>query len=198
VSGAAVDLLEFGLPVYVGRHDQDVLPACADWDANDWSARPVPDIRTNPTLLVDPAFLTHAKVRPLTVEEPKAVLEVASEDRREAPWVIDLTLGPRQGETPGLGWSHIDFDHNLITIERPLQRQPDGSLAFVPAETERSRRVIPMPSSVAAALRRRTSTTGSRPRPLSVARGTTPTWFAPGPAARLATHRSQPVARRWP
>jgi integrase len=109
----------------------------------------------HPTLLVDPPSLSHAKVRPYTVAEAKAFLDVASKDRLEARWVIALTLGLRQGETLGLGWSHIDFDHNLITIERALQRQPDGSLALVPTKTERSRRVIPMPSSVASTLRRR-------------------------------------------
>jgi integrase len=112
-------------------------------------------IQTNPTLMVDPPSLPRTKVRPYTIEEAKAFLDVAANDRLEARWVIALTLGLRQGETLGLGWSHIDFERNLITIERALQRQPDGSLALVPTKTERSQRVIPMPSSVAAALRRR-------------------------------------------
>jgi integrase len=112
-------------------------------------------IQTNPTLLVDPPSLSHAKVRPYTVDEAKSFLAVASRDRLEARWVIAMTLGLRQGETLGLGWSHIDFDKNLITIEQALQRQPDGGLALVPTKTERSQRVIPMPPAVATALRRR-------------------------------------------
>jgi integrase len=55
----------------------------------------------------------------------------------------------------GLGWQHVDFKHRLLRIDRALQRQPDGSLLLVDTKTQRSKRVIPVPPSVLAALVRR-------------------------------------------
>lgn len=112
-------------------------------------------ISTNPATLVDPPSVTTKQITPYSVAEARQLLEYAAQDRLEARWVIALTLGLRQGETLGLGWQHVDFDRRLLHIERALQRQPDGSLALLRTKTERSKRIIPMPPSVVAALHRR-------------------------------------------
>jgi integrase len=65
-----------------------------------------------------------------------------------------VTLGLRQGEILGLGWEHVDFDQRQLQVDRTLQRQPDGTLAFVRPKTQRSNRVVPMPPSVVFALHR--------------------------------------------
>ena len=54
-----------------------------------------------------------------------------------------------------MGWGQVDFDQRLLRVDRALQRQSDGSLAFVPPKTQRSNRVVPMPPTVASALERR-------------------------------------------
>jgi integrase len=109
----------------------------------------------NPTLLVDPPSLQTQSIRPYSVSEAQAFLAAAADDRLEARWLIGLTLGLRQGEVLGLGWPQVDFDQMVISVERALQRQPDGALELVRTKTVRSRRVIPMPASVASGLRRR-------------------------------------------
>jgi integrase len=112
-------------------------------------------IHTNPALLIDPPSLPRNNVNPYTVDEAKAFLQAASEDRVEARWVVALSLGLRQGEVLGLGWQHVDFESRVLRVARALQRQPDGSLALVETKTQRSNRVIPMPPSVISALQRR-------------------------------------------
>jgi integrase len=110
---------------------------------------------TNPALMVDPPSLPTKEIRPYSVAEARQLLDAAAGDRLEARWVIALTLGLRQGETLGLGWQHVDFERNLLHVARALQRQPNGELALVPTKTERAKRVLPMPPSVALVLRQR-------------------------------------------
>src|SRR4051812_43992527 len=112
-------------------------------------------IDSDPTQLVDPPSMHAKTIHPYSVAEAQAFLSAASNDRLEARWVIALSLGLRQGEVLGLGWPHVDFEQQRITVERALQRQPDGSLRLVRTKTERSRRVIPMPISVSESLKRR-------------------------------------------
>jgi integrase len=109
----------------------------------------------NPTLLVDPPSIQTQRIQPYSVSEAHAFLAAAAHDRLEARWLIGLTLGLRQGEVLGLGWPQVDFDNMVISVERALQRQPDGALELVQTKTVRSRRLIPMPTSVASGLRRR-------------------------------------------
>lgn len=86
-------------------------------------------IQTNPAQLVDPPSVQRTVIQPYSVEEAEAFLAVAAQDRLEVRWVMALTLGPRQGEVLGLGWQHIDFEKQLIMVERarpatPAERQP--------------------------------------------------------------------------
>jgi integrase len=112
-------------------------------------------IATNPALMVDAPSITRSQIVPYTVAEARTLLETASGDRLEARWLIALTLGLRQGEALGLGWQHVDTERRLLTVERALQKQPDGRLALVPTKSQRSNRRLPMTESVTAALDRR-------------------------------------------
>jgi integrase len=112
-------------------------------------------IPNNPTLMVDPPPMTRLEVQPYTVQEARCLLRAAANERLEARWVLATTLGLRQGEVLGLGWQHIDFDSSTLRVARSLQRQPNGGLALVEPKTQRSKRVIPMPQVIEAALERR-------------------------------------------
>jgi integrase len=112
-------------------------------------------ITTNPALMVDAPSMTRTEIVPYTVGEARKLLDAASGDRLEARWLIALTLGLRQGEVLGLGWQHVDTERRLLTVDRALQKQPDGALALIPTKTQRSNRRLPMTTSVAAALERR-------------------------------------------
>ena len=112
-------------------------------------------IATNPAQLVDPPGIQVKRISPYSASEAQLLLTAARDDRMRARWTIALNLGLRQGEVLGLGWQHVDFERNLLTVERSLQRQPGGGLALVKTKTEKSQRVLPMPPTVAAALRER-------------------------------------------
>jgi integrase len=112
-------------------------------------------IPTNPALMVDAPATTRTEIVPYTVAEAGKLLDVAALDRLEARWMIALTLGLRQGEVLGLGWQHIDMDRRLLTVERALQKQPDGRLTLVATKSQRSNRRLPLTDSVAFALNRR-------------------------------------------
>ena len=63
-----------------------------------------------------------------------------------------LTLGLRRGEILGLHWSDIDLDAATLRVNYALQRF-DGKLHLVEPKTEKSRRALPLPSLLVAALR---------------------------------------------
>ena len=112
-------------------------------------------IASNPVLMVDAPSLKRTEIQPYSVDEARALLQAAAEDRLEARWVIALMLGLRQGEVLGLGWQHVDFPRRTLRVARSLQRQVDGTLAMVETKSDRSNRVHPMPPAVVAALVRR-------------------------------------------
>jgi integrase len=61
-------------------------------------------------------------------------------------------LGLRQGEILGLRWSDVDVETSTLRVAQALQRV-NGRLEFVEPKSRRSRRTIPMPPTVARALR---------------------------------------------
>jgi integrase len=110
-------------------------------------------IHTNPVSLVDPPSLPHIEVRPYTLDEARAFLRAVHGRRLEARWVIALALGLRQGEVLGLYWEDVDLDRATLRIRAQLQRDPDsGELIRADTKTARSRRTLPIPVSVLAAL----------------------------------------------
>lgn len=60
-------------------------------------------------------------------------------------------LGVRRSEALGLRWTDVDLDAGSMQIQRGLHRV-DGKLTTMPTKTARSRRTIPLPAVVVAAL----------------------------------------------
>lgn len=84
------------------------------------------------------------KTRPMTPPEFLAMLPVIGGTRLESRWLLQNTLGLRQGEVLGLGWEDVDLDTGSITIRRALQRQRTG-LTFVKPKSEASGETLPLP-----------------------------------------------------
>lgn len=85
-------------------------------------------------------------VRPFTLAEVELLIATVREDYRPYLTVRCMT-GLRTGEADGLQWCDIDFDSNVIKVERSHSRNGDGEL-----KTESSRREVPMVPPVRAAL----------------------------------------------
>ncbi|OLE26300.1 MAG: hypothetical protein AUG44_13450 [Actinobacteria bacterium 13_1_20CM_3_71_11] len=86
--------------------------------------------------------------------EARAFLKAIKGVRLEVRWLIAVTLGLRQGEALGLRWEDVDLDAGTLRVRAQLQRDPStGDLVRVETKTARSRRTLPIPPSVLAALR---------------------------------------------
>jgi integrase len=99
------------------------------------------------------------EIVPLNPQQARLLLEAANTERLQALYSVALALGLRQGEALGLRWCDVDFDSRTLTIRQSLKRiggrrfgQP-GKLEFVEPKTDRSRRTLVMPESIANALR---------------------------------------------
>jgi integrase len=110
-------------------------------------------IAVNPASLVDSPRPRQHEVVPLSATQARRLIEAAHGDRMEARWLVGLALGLRQGEAPGLWWDDVDLATGLLRIRRALQRQRGGGLVFTQPKTLRSKRAIPLPGPLAAALR---------------------------------------------
>ncbi len=62
--------------------------------------------------------LTEEEVDPYGIDEIQRLLEVVSERRNGARWVVALALGLRQGEALGLKWTDVDLDQGTLRVRR--------------------------------------------------------------------------------
>jgi integrase len=106
----------------------------------------------NVTKLVNVPRMAEAEIHPLSAEEARRLLDVASSERIYALYALALSSGMRESELLGLQWSEVDFDRNLVRVRWQLQRE-DGHWAWKPPKTKRSRRQIALASSSMQALR---------------------------------------------
>lgn len=73
-------------------------------------------------------------------------------DRLEALFTVALAVGLRQSEALGLRWADVSLDAGTLAVQRTLQRV-NGEWQFFEPKTARSRRTLPLPAAVVAALR---------------------------------------------
>jgi len=55
--------------------------------------------------------------------------------------LIGMIVGPRPGEIYGLKWSDLDYQQNLLKIERQVQRVKGKGLVFAPVKQKYARKV---------------------------------------------------------
>lgn len=77
--------------------------------------------------------------------EAGRLVAAARNDRLGSMAVLALATGMRMGEVLGLRWCDVDLDAGVLRVTYALQRI-NGKLTLVQPKTERSRRVVPLPS----------------------------------------------------
>ncbi len=88
---------------------------------------------------------------PLSVEEAQTLLKAAADDRLSALYVVTLLLGVRRSEALALRWADLNLEDGVLTVRGSLHRA-GGSLTILPPKTRGSRRTVPLPPMVVAAL----------------------------------------------
>jgi integrase len=88
------------------------------------------------------------KIKPLTQEQLRTLLEAARGDKLEALYVLAITTGMRQGELLGLQWRDIDLEAGRLTVNRSVY---DGEIN--PPKTAAGNRTIKLSKLAIAALK---------------------------------------------
>jgi integrase len=94
---------------------------------------------------VDPPSVPKAEIEPLDIKDARLLLATLAGKPREALISVILALGLRIGEALGLQWKDVDFEAKTLRVMRGLQQQ-GKELKFVPLKTERSRRLLLIPT----------------------------------------------------
>jgi integrase len=103
---------------------------------------------------VDPPTHPRSRVaRPLTLDEARRVLVVATAQRNAARWSVALALGLRQSEALALQWTDIDIQRETLTVRRTVHRVKGVGLVYEDPKSASSRRTIALPTELADALR---------------------------------------------
>lgn len=87
-----------------------------------------------------------------TLDEAKQILKSISDDPRRSRWVCALLAGLRQGEALGLTWDRVDFDRNVIIVDRAVQQVKGQGLQVVGLKSKAAYRAVPMVEPVRALL----------------------------------------------
>lgn len=110
-------------------------------------------IKSNPATATERPRVEHAEVNPLSEDELGRFLKLVYEDEQRwvAAFLTLLGTGMRIGELLALEWRDIDFVENTIDINKGMSRLKSG-FEITDPKTFTSKRVVPMPQSVAEAL----------------------------------------------
>lgn len=103
----------------------------------------------NVAVHVKPPKRAQRERRPLTRAEVHVLLEGVQGDPLEALYVTAIGTGLRQGELLALRWSDVDLEGQELTVSHSLGR---FTHELEPTKTDRSRRTLRLPRTVAAAL----------------------------------------------
>ena len=107
----------------------------------------------NPAELVQLPKQTRQEMRALTSEEASRFLAALKGDRCAALFALALATGMRPEEYLGLQWIDVDPAKATVTVRRALVwRTKGGGWYFTEPKTSRSRRTIPLPTSMVVAL----------------------------------------------
>ena len=116
----------------------------------------------NPCAAVRSPKLPTNDVLILTKTQAASLLEEASDGRYYALYVVALATGMRQGELFGLKWGDVDLKNGTISVQRSVVEEQittvQGKRTLRPAtgepKTKSGRRLINLPATATAALRR--------------------------------------------
>ena len=102
-------------------------------------------IRTNPA---DGCILPRAdrkQIDPLDENQIQAFLTAIKGHRYETLFTVTLFTGMRQGEVLGLMWDCVDFDREIILIDKQLhlEKERGGQYVFAPLKNDKARTIAP-------------------------------------------------------
>lgn len=109
-------------------------------------------VTVNAATLVKVPQPVRRPISPLTVDQARALLEVAERRQNGALFSVALSCGLRLGEATGLQWSDVDLATGEVRIVRQLQVVGKG-FELVPLKTVSSRRTLVLPAVGLAALK---------------------------------------------
>ncbi len=111
-------------------------------------------LETNPLSQVKIPRCEAKEMRAMSQDEVGRFLALTDKGRHAEYFRTAVVTGMRPGELAGLRWGDVDFEHCAISVQRSLAwktRFVDGWI-LVPPKTERGRRQITLPKSLANAL----------------------------------------------
>ncbi|BBY67751.1 hypothetical protein MHEL_59940 [Mycolicibacterium helvum] len=109
-------------------------------------------VTRNVARMVKRPAIKHHEMATWTPQQATQFRDHIRDDRLAACWLLTL-LGLRRSEILGLRWSDVDFDVGTVTVARGrVVVQGVGTVTGDP-KSKRSRRVLPMPPDIFAALR---------------------------------------------
>ena len=97
-------------------------------------------IPRNAAASVKPPSPRREEIQPLSREQVRTFLQVVSDDRLEALYVVAITAGLRRGELLGLKWEDLDLDAGMLQVRRTLSETRDGRV-FEPPKSGKGRSI---------------------------------------------------------
>jgi integrase len=109
-------------------------------------------IAKNPVAQVKGPRLESSEMRTWTSDEARRFIELLSDDRLAALWVVAITTGMRRGELAGLRWIDIDLDTGNIALRNTRVAVGHAVHEYEP-KSRTSRRAIAIDEHVVTVLR---------------------------------------------
>jgi integrase len=92
------------------------------------------------------------EMHPLSPDEARKLIEAARGDKLEAPSILAVHTGMRQGELLGLKWEDVDLNEGVIHIRRTVVRS-GGRISLGEPKTKGSRRPVHLTGAAVEALK---------------------------------------------
>jgi len=145
-----ISLKDKGVAMSTVKHHFDVLRIIFNY------AEQKDFIEKNPIRKADPVTIEHKQPSRLTNTDIAAFIKTLNEKadlRHRAMMIVLLEVGLRRGELAGLTWGKVDFDKNTMFIAQNVVYSTSEGLIIKEPKSANSKRVLPMPESVATILK---------------------------------------------
>jgi integrase len=109
-------------------------------------------LQRNPADAVEAPRPEHKEMEALDAEGTAHLLDSAQGGRLYLPVLLAVTTGMRLGEILGVRWQDVDLEAATLSVRQAIQQTRDG-ITFKQPKTQKSRRVVKLPSVVVEALR---------------------------------------------